>query len=96
MEPARVLDNDEGESPNSGVSCFQMEFCMMNGAGRNSSREGGADRNSTSDDDEEENGSTRKKLRLSKDQSAFLEDTFKEHTTLNPVISLLSFFSLFF
>ncbi|XP_004497887.2 homeobox-leucine zipper protein HAT14-like [Cicer arietinum] len=84
MEPARVLDNDEGESPNSGVSCFQMEFCMMNGAGRNSSREGGADRNSTSDDDEEENGSTRKKLRLSKDQSAFLEESFKEHTTLNP------------
>ncbi|XP_013728349.3 homeobox-leucine zipper protein HAT2 [Brassica napus] len=27
---------------------------------------------------------SRKKLRLSKDQSAFLEDTFKEHNTLNP------------
>ncbi|KAK6162875.1 hypothetical protein DH2020_002716 [Rehmannia glutinosa] len=37
----------------------------------------------TSDDDE--NGlNTRKKLRLSKEQSAFLEESFKEHHTLNP------------
>lgn len=38
---------------------------------------------------EDENGcsssSTRKKLRLSKQQSAFLEESFKEHTTLTPV-----------
>ncbi|XP_072972758.1 homeobox-leucine zipper protein HOX11-like [Typha angustifolia] len=34
--------------------------------------------------DEEENGSARKKLRLTKEQSAFLEDSFKEHNTLNP------------
>ncbi|KAF5736398.1 hypothetical protein HS088_TW14G00540 [Tripterygium wilfordii] len=34
--------------------------------------------------DEDENGNARKKLRLSKDQSAFLEDSFKEHNTLNP------------
>lgn len=34
---------------------------------------------------EDENGcSTRKKLRLSKQQSAFLEESFKEHTTLTP------------
>ncbi|KAF5752691.1 homeobox-leucine zipper protein HOX11-like [Tripterygium wilfordii] len=33
---------------------------------------------------EDENGNTRKKLRLSKDQSAFLEESFKEHNTLNP------------
>jgi homeobox-leucine zipper protein len=50
--------------------------------GRNKrENEGEAER--VSDDDE--NGSTRKKLRLSKDQSAFLEESFKEHTTLNPV-----------
>ena len=30
-------------------------------------------------------GGTRKKLRLSKEQAAFLEESFKEHTTLNPV-----------
>ncbi|XP_010274053.1 PREDICTED: plant UBX domain-containing protein 12-like [Nelumbo nucifera] len=34
---------------------------------------------------DEENGLTRKKLRLSKEQSAFLEETFKKHNTLNPV-----------
>ncbi|CAK8543382.1 unnamed protein product [Lathyrus sativus] len=79
---------DEGaavSSPNSAVSSFQMDFSIMNGNGnaaegatRNSSRERGAD------SDDEENGSTRKKLRLTKEQSAFLEDSFKEHTTLNP------------
>ncbi|CAN8298463.1 unnamed protein product [Cochlearia groenlandica] len=37
-----------------------------------------------SNEDNDENGTTRKKLRLSKDQSAFLEDSFKEHATLNP------------
>ncbi|XP_062216311.1 homeobox-leucine zipper protein HOX19-like isoform X2 [Phragmites australis] len=35
----------------------------------------------TEDDDD---GSTRKKLRLTKEQSALLEDRFKEHSTLNP------------
>ncbi|XP_010256050.1 PREDICTED: homeobox-leucine zipper protein HOX11-like [Nelumbo nucifera] len=34
---------------------------------------------------DKENGLTRKKLRLSKEQSAFLEETFKEHNILNPV-----------
>lgn len=36
-------------------------------------------------DDEEELGGARKKLRLTKDQSLILEDSFKEHSTLNPV-----------
>lgn len=36
--------------------------------------------------DDDDNGlNTRKKLRLSKEQSAFLEESFKEHNTLNPV-----------
>ncbi|KAF8404808.1 hypothetical protein HHK36_009698 [Tetracentron sinense] len=34
--------------------------------------------------DEDEEGSARKKLRLTKEQSALLEDSFKEHNTLNP------------
>ncbi|KAK7330918.1 hypothetical protein VNO77_25124 [Canavalia gladiata] len=35
--------------------------------------------------DEEEDGTTaRKKLRLTKEQSALLEDSFKQHSTLNP------------
>jgi len=33
-------------------------------------------------------GGVRKKLRLSKEQSAFLEDSFKEHSTLTPVCVL--------
>ncbi|URE29260.1 homeobox-leucine zipper protein [Musa troglodytarum] len=33
--------------------------------------------------DEEEDGAARKKLRLTKEQSALLEDKFKEHATLN-------------
>ena len=73
--PVRVLDDtDDGaavSSPNN--SAVSSYFC------RNSRKfcEG--------DSEEDENGSTRKKLRLSKTQSAFLEDSFKEHTTLNPV-----------
>lgn len=35
--------------------------------------------------DEDEEGSPRKKLRLNKQQSATLENSFKEHSTLNPV-----------
>ncbi|XP_022867009.1 homeobox-leucine zipper protein HAT4-like isoform X2 [Olea europaea var. sylvestris] len=34
--------------------------------------------------DEEDGDGSRKKLRLSKDQSAILEESFKEHNTLNP------------
>lgn len=38
--------------------------------------------------DEDEDGSNgRKKLRLTKEQSALLEESFKQHSTLNPVIS---------
>lgn len=39
-----------------------------------------------SDDDGGDGGDgSRKKLRLSKEQSAVLEESFKEHNTLNPV-----------
>lgn len=38
--------------------------------------------------DEEDGETSRKKLRLSKDQSAILEDSFKEHNTLNPVSNM--------
>lgn len=39
--------------------------------------------------DEDEDGSNaRKKLRLTKEQSALLEESFKQHSTLNPVSSL--------
>lgn len=35
--------------------------------------------------DDEDGDNSRKKLRLTKDQSAILEESFKEHNTLNPV-----------
>lgn len=81
------------------MSPFAMDFSMRNNnaeyGGRNKrENEGEAERGS----DDDENGSTRKKLRLSKDQSAFLEESFKEHTTLNPVNFLFNFclFTCFF
>lgn len=75
-------ETEEGaalSSPNSAASSFQMDFGFQ--TGRGSKREIETERAS----DDEENGSTRKKLRLSKEQSAFLEESFKEHNTLNPV-----------
>ncbi|KAK1381880.1 hypothetical protein POM88_019615 [Heracleum sosnowskyi] len=36
-------------------------------------------------EDQEDGDNSRKKLRLSKDQADILEESFKEHTTLNPV-----------
>ncbi|KAI4348791.1 hypothetical protein L6164_009469 [Bauhinia variegata] len=81
-------DADDGatlSSPNSAVSSFQMDFCFRNNTGRNKrENEGETERTSSRASDDEDNGSTRKKLRLSKEQSAFLEESFKEQTTLNP------------
>lgn len=36
-------------------------------------------------EDQEDGENCRKKLRLSKDQAVILEESFKEHNTLNPV-----------
>lgn len=41
-------------------------------------------------DEDEDASNARKKLRLTKDQSALLEESFKQHSTLNPVIAFLS------
>ncbi|GER49368.1 homeobox-leucine zipper family protein [Striga asiatica] len=75
-------------SPNSTVSSL---------SGKRSEREeNDGERASSSleiDDEGGDGAAGRKKLRLSKDQAAVLEDTFKEHNTLNPV-SLV--FPLFF
>ncbi|KAG6533288.1 homeobox-leucine zipper protein HOX19-like [Zingiber officinale] len=40
--------------------------------------------NCRASDEEEDNSCCRKKLRLTKEQSALLEDRFKEHSSLNP------------
>ncbi|KAE8661839.1 Homeobox-leucine zipper protein HAT2 [Hibiscus syriacus] len=68
-------------SPNSTISSL---------SGKRSEREGNGDdleigkAYSRGISDEEDGDTSRKKLRLSKDQSATLEESFKEHSTLNP------------
>ncbi|CAK7342306.1 unnamed protein product [Dovyalis caffra] len=83
-----VDDADEGaalSSPNSAASSFQMDFGIRSGRGSKRDLEVmEAERASSRASDDDENGLTRKKLRLSKEQSAFLEESFKEHNTLNP------------
>nr|GMD47902.1 homeobox-leucine zipper protein HOX11 [Ipomoea batatas] len=95
--PAGVAAAEEAEdaaalsSPNSAASSFKMDFSIFrNGllgkrdsAGDGGDRERGGSSNSRASDDDE-NGLGRKKLRLTKEQSAFLEESFKEHNTLNP------------
>ncbi|KAG4183745.1 hypothetical protein ERO13_A09G128700v2 [Gossypium hirsutum] len=72
-------------SPNSAASSFQVDFGFTNGSSRGKREvEMETERGSSRASDDDDNGSTRKKLRLSKEQSAFLEESFKEHNTLNP------------
>ena len=59
------------------------------------SEEGEIERVSSRVSDEDDDGANaRKKLRLNKDQSALLEESFKIHSTLNPVLSLIFLFWL--
>ncbi|KAK3133463.1 hypothetical protein QOZ80_6AG0536850 [Eleusine coracana subsp. coracana] len=67
-------------SPNNSAGSFPTDFSAPGQAGAG----GGGDRACSRASDEDDGGSSRKKLRLSKEQSAFLEESFKEHATLNP------------
>ncbi|KAK3130189.1 hypothetical protein QOZ80_6BG0490150 [Eleusine coracana subsp. coracana] len=67
-------------SPNNSAGSFPTDFSARGQAGAG----GGGDRACSRASDEDDGGSSRKKLRLSKEQSAFLEESFKEHATLNP------------
>ncbi|XP_008790281.1 homeobox-leucine zipper protein HAT9-like [Phoenix dactylifera] len=74
-------------SPHSTVSSFSSAYPPSvkrekDAGGEEAEAE--AERLSSRASDEEEDGSARKKLRLTKEQSALLEDRFKEHSTLNP------------
>ncbi|GMH26654.1 hypothetical protein Nepgr_028497 [Nepenthes gracilis] len=80
--PANADEEEAGvSSPNSTISSV---------SGKRSEKENNCDdheieRGSSRGVSDEEDGDTsRKKLRLSRDQSAILEDIFKEHNTLNP------------
>lgn len=73
-------------SPNSAAS-FHMDFSIYRRGSKrdlDSANDFETERASSRASDDDENGLTRKKLRLSKEQSAFLEESFKEHNTLNP------------
>lgn len=96
---------DDHVQPQVANSCFSGVSSFSNSSSVKRDRDvGGEDvevervysRVSTEDLDEE--GSPRKKLRLTKEQSATLEDSFSEHTTLNPVIIIIipTLFNLIF
>ncbi|GFQ06555.1 homeobox-leucine zipper protein hat4, partial [Phtheirospermum japonicum] len=74
-----VVDCEDQEvnvsSPNSTVSSL---------SGKRSEREENDGESLEIDDDSGGDGAGRKKLRLSKEQAVVLEETFKEHNTLNP------------
>lgn len=82
-------------SPHSAVSSFSSGRIKRE---RDlSSEEVEVERVSSRVSDEDEDGpNARKKLRLTKEQSALLEESFKQHSTLNPVIHLSQPFLLFF
>ncbi|XP_073283662.1 homeobox-leucine zipper protein HAT14-like [Primulina huaijiensis] len=94
-----VNENPEDKVEAAVASCFQMDSSVFrNGGGKrnfdslvsayyNEQLDDSADGRGSSSRgsrEEYENGISRKKLRLTKEQSSFLEDSFKEHNTLNP------------
>jgi homeobox-leucine zipper protein len=90
--PADFDDDAVVSSPNSTVSSFQMGPGSHATSGNKRERDDTNNSNSheleracSRASDEEDGETTRKKLRLSKEQSALLEESFKEHNTLNPV-----------
>ncbi|XP_022847866.1 homeobox-leucine zipper protein HOX11-like [Olea europaea var. sylvestris] len=89
FEVNRLPAAEEVSSANSVGSPFQRDFGIYANTGNENL--GGNDvvetervLSSRASDDDENGFNTRKKLRLSKEQSAFLEESFKEHSTLNP------------
>ncbi|XP_072957450.1 homeobox-leucine zipper protein HAT4-like [Typha angustifolia] len=73
-------EEDEEEEEEAGPSSPNSALSSVSGKRSERERENEMERGS----DEEDGDGSRKKLRLSKDQSAILEETFKEHSTLNP------------
>lgn len=78
VRPARL------SSPHSTVSSFSTAYPSTVKREKDVVDEAEVERVSPRTSDEDEDGNARKKLRLTKEQSALLEDRFKEHSTLNP------------
>lgn len=72
----------ERESEEAGTSSPNSTLSSVNGKRGHAVTIGGGGGDMISDEDDGEG--SRKKLRLSKDQSLVLEESFKEHNTLNP------------
>ncbi|PKU73186.1 homeobox-leucine zipper protein HAT3 [Dendrobium catenatum] len=88
MEEWEVEDDAGGSSPNSSVSNTsaggKRGFGVAGGFVVGGEVVEGEQECSRGGSDEEDGEGARKKLRLSKEQSAVLEESFKEHNTLNP------------
>ncbi|XP_050238578.1 homeobox-leucine zipper protein HAT3 [Mercurialis annua] len=92
--PQIVECEDEAgvSSPNSTISSLsgkrsereQVGGCEEAEAERTSCSQGGSDDDDGGGAGDGDGDASRKKLRLSKEQSILLEETFKEHNTLNP------------
>jgi homeobox-leucine zipper protein len=94
LVPTPTIDNSGPVEEEAGVSSPNSTVSSLSGK-RSHDRENLLDDNeaertscSHGSDDEDGNGldnaASRKKLRLSKEQALVLEETFKEHSTLNP------------
>ena len=81
MPPSPVDCEEEEEEEEAAVSSPNSTVSTVSGKRSEPETNNGEDL----DGDEEDAETSRKKLRLTKDQSAVLEDSFKEHNTLNPV-----------
>ena len=87
-EATSSLCRDFGHYARNGNIIEKMEFDVRNGDPGDTE---GASRTS----DEGENGLYRKKLRLSKQQSEYLEESFKDHSNINVVSYYLKFNDIF-
>lgn len=85
--PSMVDCEDENgvSSPNSTISSISGKRCDREANGDENEAERASSSRGSDDEDGGGGDASRKKLRLSKEQSMVLEDTFKEHNTLNPV-----------
>lgn len=84
--PAATVDMEEENgmsSPNSTISSLSGNKRSL--VNEKSELANGDELLEFSRSDDEDGDNSRKKLRLTKEQSAILEESFKEHNTLNPV-----------
>jgi flagellar biosynthesis GTPase FlhF len=83
QENSNATPDISATSPHSTASSEQEKQSI-----RNKAKENQANIDDIAAMNEEENSHARKKLRLSKEQALLLEENFRKHATLNPVIEL--------